>query len=509
MTFSKTGKSHTANTPGSQNSPALTPSTKETNSTVPVSPRANQMPLNYESLLYLQRTIGNQSTLRMAAPHIQRDLDFDNTQWHDGKSAKTLTSGVNPVYGVDNLVIKGIKSGGAQQQFASQVYGGLVEAPRTRAIPVDSAEGRAIVFLLTRKKLLTEAKTNDQTGETTGGINKAVSVLLVMEKAPLRSMEDFVEELGIDGDANPKEVAKNRIRKAKTEMKNPSSFDSVIDKIFTSDFFTDLGKIHAVDMFLGNPDRMDRYGEVAMQNIFINVSSGKYGSLGLDLDVEAASLEKVKSAGKTTGTQKKGNQQRYEASDADKYKNWVLHSIKGSDAKRDLINTTNPADIKANVRFGTMDAPGALDSTDVTALFDPTRIALAINEFRRNLEKWFPKPPADQEPADERERRGDMITTPYYATTLWPLAHNKFAAGIAAGLARIREGMNPGGQYEELYKQSVANNPKEDVLDFAVLQIRAKYFELKQDPYHKYTEADIMTRLEAYAARLDQGWGRV
>ena len=225
-----------------------------------------------------------------------------------------------------------------------------------------------------------------------------------MEKAPLRSMEDFVKELGNPANTSSKEVAKNRLRKAKNEMKDPSSFDSVIDKIFTSTFFDDLGKIHAVDMFLGNPDRMDRYGEVAMQNIFINVSGGNYGSLGLDLDVEAASLAMIQSAGTTTGSKKQGNQQRYETSDADKYKHWVLHSIKGSDARRDLTNTTNPADIKQNARFGTMNAPGALDSTDVTALFDPARIALAINEFRNNLEKWFPKPPADQEPKNERER---------------------------------------------------------------------------------------------------------
>ena len=156
-----------------------------------------------------------------------------------------------------------------------------------------------------------------------------------------------------------------------------------------------------------------------------------------------------------------------------------------------------------------MDAPGALDSTDVTALFDPARIALAINEFKGNLEKWFPKPPADQEPKNERERRGDMISTPYYTATLWPMAHNKFAAGIRTGLTEIREGMKPGGKYEAFYKQSVANNPKEDVFDFAVLKIRAKYFELKQDPYHQYTEADIMTRLEAYAKRLDEGWGQI
>ena len=129
-----------------------TPAAKETNTLIPSgSPQLNQIPLHQESLLYLQRTIGNQSTARLIAPRIQRDLDFDNTQWHDGKSVKPLTSGVNPVFGIDNLVIKGVQSGGAQQQFASQVYGGLVEAPRTRAVPVDSVEGRAIVYFLTRK----------------------------------------------------------------------------------------------------------------------------------------------------------------------------------------------------------------------------------------------------------------------------------------------------------------------------------------------------------------------
>lgn len=499
MTFSNADKSATAKTPASQSKPA-TPSAREIHRATPSnSPHLNhQMPLNPDSMLYLQRTIGNQSTLRWVTPRIQRGLDFDRTAWHKGKAAKTLTSGVNAVFGIDNLVIKALESGGAQQQFASQVYGDLVEAPRTRAVPVDSDEGRAIVFLLGRKKLLPET-----------GLSPKISVLLVMEKAPLRSMEDFVKELGTIGDDNPQELAKNKIRKAEKEVKDPTSFDSVIDHIFASNFFSDLGSIHAIDIFLGNSDRMDRYGAVAMQNIFINVSSGNYGSLGLDLDVEAASLAMVKSAGTTTGKKSTGDQKRYETSDADKYKNWVLHSIKGADAQRDLTNTTDPNDIKPNVHFRTIDAPGAMDSTDVTALFDPARIALAINTFKSNLEKWFPKPPVDQHATNERERRGDMIGTPYYKTTLWPLAHKKFAEGIDRGLIKIKEGMQPGGRYEDLYKESVANNPREAVFDFAVLKIRAKYFELKQDRYHPYTEAEIMTRLEAFAKRLDEGWGRL
>lgn len=479
------------------NSPTLShnPTPTHANKTQSASLATSPQLLNHERTLYLQRTIGNQSTLNLVTPRIQRDLDFDAPKWKKAKNVKALGNGVNEVYGVDNLVIKGLSGGGAQQEFASQVYGGLVEAPQTRAVQVNTPEGQEIIQCLNKHGLLPE-----------GTLKTDTTVLLIMKKSPLRSMEDFTKELGIVGDPNPLEIAKNKLRKGKTELKETTSFDAVIDKIFASNFFNDLGKIHAVDLFLGNTDRMDRYGEVAMQNIFINVSNGNYGSLGLDLDVEAASLAKVKSSGKNTGTQKQGNQKRYEAPDADKYKNWVLHSIKGSDAKRDLVNTADSTDVMQDVRFGYM--KGGMDSTDVTALFDPTRIALAIDQFRANLEKWFPKPPADQEPANERERRGDMIGTPYYTTTLWPLAHQKFYAGIATGITKIRAEMKPDGQYAQFYAQSLKHNPKEDLFDFAVLQIRDKYFELKQDPYRQYTEAEIMGRLEAFAERLDKGWAK-
>lgn len=458
-------------------------------------PQLNQNQFSPEYALQLQRTIGNQSTMRMVASLIQRELDFDAPKWPKGKKVSNLSSGVNPVYGVDNLVIKGLEGGGAQQQFASQVYGEVVEAPRTRAVQVNSNEGQEIIQLLTKKGVLGDK-----------GLNSKVTVLLVMQKSTLRSMEDYAKELGTEGDPNPKEVAKNNLRKEKIEKKNPTSFDSVIDHIFDSSFFLDLGKIHAIDIFLGNSDRMDRYGDVAMQNVFINVENGRYNALGLDLDVEAASLAKVQSKQVITGSAKQGTKKTYATSDADKYKHWVLHSIKGAEATRDLTNTADPTDVKANERFGFM--PGAMDSTDVTSLFDPAKIANAIDQFRASLERWFPKPTSGQDPKNERERRGDLIGTGYYSTTLWPLAHKKYEAGIIDGIAEVRAGMEPGGKYEKFYRDSLKNNPKEDVFDFAVLQIRNKYFELKQDPHHRYTDADIMSRLEAYAKRLDEGWSR-
>ncbi|MBA3871904.1 MAG: hypothetical protein H0X30_22380 [Anaerolineae bacterium] len=448
--------------------------------------------LSQDSIVYLQRTIGNQAVQRLTATLaaqntlIQRDLKFTNTQWHDAKNFKNARSGVNPVIIVDNLVVKGLPSGGAQQEFASQVYGDLVAAPKTRAVQLDSSEGKAIVFQMERKGM--------------PKLNNEVTVLLVMEKVELRSMEDFVKETG--DSKNAEESSMNKLRKGKKEKKNPSSFDSVIDKIFESNFFDDLGRIHAVDMFLGNPDRLDRYGEVAMQNIFVNVGNGSYGSLGLDLDVEAASLALVKSKGASTGTAKQGNKKNFKAIDANEYKDWVLHAIKGADATRTLENATDPTDT-LNQRFGTMNAPGALDSPDISGLFDTAKIALAVNEFRRNLEQWFPKPPAQV--TNERERRGDILGTPFYANVLWPEAHRKFAQGIQTGLATILEGMKPGGKYANLYESSIATNPKEDVFDFAVLKIRARYMHMKQDTVHNYTDLQIMTDLEAFAKRLMLG----
>lgn len=457
--------------------------------------------LTPEGMLHLQRTIGNQATrpiisgLAAGNGFIQRDLAFTTTNWNKAKAVKDVSSGVNRVFIVDNLVLKALPGGGAQQQFASQLYGELVQAPKTRAVQVDSPEGQDIVAMLGEKQMSQLA-------------NK-FNVLLVMEKVGLRSMEDFAEEIGNPGDRN--DDWKNKLRKEKKEKKNPESFDSVINGIFDSKFFDDLGRIHAMDMFLGNADRMDRYGEVAMQNIFISVGkNGNYGSLGLDLDVEAASRGLVKASGKsTTGTNKNKDLKKYEALTANETEEWVLHSIKGADATRELQNVNDPND-KITKRFGTMAGQtGIMDSTDISALFDGARIDKAIEEFRKNLEKWFPKPPTDQPPTNERERRGDMIGTGYYSKFLWPLAKTKFAAGIETGIAAIMKGMEPGGKYADIYKESTQNNPKEETFDFMVLQIRTKYIELKKDTRIQRTEAEIMKSVVAYAERLLKGWGNI
>ena len=469
-----------------------------------------------DNILQLQQTLGNQAVMQMmrqgdiaqAKPTsslfnpsafsmasgqttknqtIQR-LSVNGTKWKKADNAsKGAAEGVNLVFNIgskgEDIVIKGLKSDGAQMQFASQVYEEMVEAPKTRIVQTASAEGAQIVTTL--EKLIKKKKVTNITDATLTKL-KSLPVLMLMEKKDLSTIERFSKELQPD----------------QTKATGNAGAVALITKMFQGSFFIDLGRIHAADIFLGNHDRLDPgMGMTQIQNIFIDIVSGR--ALGMDLDVQASNFESVKNGNLNIG--KKKTQAQFKTIDANAYKDWVQFAIDGSLAQRDVENKETGA-IKQQ-EFGVHVNGKGMGTANVAHLANDNTINTIIDNLKTKMVAGFNVTPNDP----DAQQRIEMLTggndpaLQQQANAKWATAKQQFKLGITQGLVHMAEKMES-GVYKQYFDKATADHGQDAAFDYKVLQIRHMYLKAKKE-YTWLTEAQIRTRLEMYAQFLQTGAG--
>jgi hypothetical protein len=469
-----------------------------------------------DTILHLQQTIGNQAVMRMVRqgtigpakpksaslnPHapmvsgqtgqkhrIQR-ISLTLTDWSQADHARNNTSGdgTNPIvymgFGGQEIVLKFTPSDGAQQEFASKVYSGLVDAPKTQVIQIASPEGQQVIAKL--RELQANGKTKDFTDNTIDVVSK-MRVMVAMEKKNLSTLEHFTKELS----------------PGNTQATGAAKVETLIEKMWSGDFFEQLGKIHAADMFLGNADRLDPGMQKSqVQNIFIDIMSGN--ALGMDLDVQASNLASVKAQpkhanGKTTIS-------------ANSYKDWVQLAIDGSSAKRDLWDAK--AGKTQQQAFGANLNNKAMDTANLSHVLDDAALDKIIDDLKARLVSNFQHRDVVNNPA--AKLRSEMLTgrtdrralgkarAAEVADIRWATAKVRFKAGVAEALAQMERRMD-NGLYGQYFQEATAEHGADDAFDYKVLQIRQKYLKTKRD-YPHLTEARIRDGLEQYAKALDTG----
>lgn len=393
---------------------------------------------------------------------IRRAFELQKTSWKDAISISA--SGGASLTGVFFLKNKGGKSlvvkpaaGGARNQLAGEMMAASgAHSVDQRTIPLDSPEGKAVLKVM--KTLAAKKAKSEKLAKGTHPIEAKITNQLEGGQFDSLSVME-----GYDNLSNMEDLHKS------------DKFPEVFQSMVKNGFFNGLGRTHAADMMMGNEDRLERMND---KNIFVNLWSGQ--SVGLDLDLNAASFEQV-TGDKTEG--KKASQNKGQSAPSlagHQYKDFVSFSIDGTaDAKRKVNGPKGEVDAGMGMRGGGM------ATSAFTKAADPGKAAQVFEDFRQRM---------IDRAASEKFGNEKML-----ATFDWSSPKAQFLKGVADGMAALVAKMDAINDRAGALK---SEHGEDNFLDPRVFKIRAMYYKLLSKGY-----SDKMARetLEMYAEHLVNG----
>jgi hypothetical protein len=300
---------------------------------------------------------------------VRRKLNIDGLNWSEASRINISGGpGLTGVFflsdpGGETLVVKGVK-GRARSQLAAEMMGAATgEHANSKTIALDSVQGKYLLKHMHRLASKYRRKHNTAKGQNPvkgkierqleSGVFDAVMVMPMYEN--VTNLEDVHQR---------------------------DDFPEVLQAMLDGGFFTDLGRIHAADMFMGNEDRLERMND---KNIFVQLTTGR--SLGLDLDLRAANFDQVTKDVRTNPDAKPSS------SDAPSIKGQELHdyvefAIHGTSAKRKFKQGKKTIEGSAGMRglgMATADVAHAADPAKAAKKFDELVARLRIRAVQAKL----------------------------------------------------------------------------------------------------------------------------
>jgi hypothetical protein len=270
-------------------------------------------------VMQLQRTIGNRATQQLIQrqpkpqPQIQR-LTHDDGDWGSVTKSSMATS-VNPVFFLSNdngqsVVVKALNDSPARAMFAQGIMEDVagLKTAKTRIINPKSPEATERLFPQIAAVLRPMRQQYEQVAENLKNTNdeQQKQILVDQERSlrqPLERMERGLIDLGSAQAlmvmetltvASFSEFGEEKANKKLGADKDPAYYEKLFTK---ASLWQSMGRIFAVDQFLGNEDRLETF---KIQNLFVNPE----GEL-IALDNDAIMQDYVRDYTITEGNKKK------------------------------------------------------------------------------------------------------------------------------------------------------------------------------------------------------------
>lgn len=378
---------------------------------------------------------------RTAEPVVRRTLTWTNTDWSE--ASRMSVSGGASLTGVffltgrggETIVVKAA-AGGARSQLAAEMMGAS-EAPglQQRTLLLASKEGRTML-----KEMHRLASKFRRMNKTAKGENP-----LKTKMASQLESGNFDCVTVMPGASNLSNLE---------DLHGNAEFDVVFQRMIAGSFFGDLGRIHAADMIMGNEDRLDRMND---KNIFVDMLSG--GSVGLDLDLNAATFDQV-TTDKTEGKKSRAGGQFGASLAGNNYTDFVAFSLFGSTSRKQVTGVGKTITAPMAMRGGKM------ATADSSKAADPAKAAGVFDEFVHRM-------------IDRAEQAGAA-----HEQTLrnqdWAVPKQQFLAGVTHGLQQLEAKKDRIGQRAGTLKGHFGDD---SFLDPMVFKIRLTFAALLREGY--------------------------
>ncbi|MEO8610276.1 MAG: hypothetical protein ABI690_20440 [Chloroflexota bacterium] len=419
-----------------------------------------------QTILQLQRTIGNratQSLLQRQTNTIQRAFTLNDTDWKEARTlnaTKPGTEGVTGVFFISNkageqLVIKPARRGARSVMATSIMKDVGVDTSGIRNIPFNSTEDKKLRKVV--KKLINQKKATE-------------NALLQWGKLPTSDFDSFVVMEKVENLKTFQNIANG------SGFEDIGEFSRMLDRMWSSAFWFDLGRVHAADMMMGNSDRLDHLN---IKNIFVNSETGR--AVGLDLALETSGFDTV------TKQTPEGLPKSLEGNE---YKDWVTYAIEGVEGKRMQLNRRGEV-----VEGSTGLRGGEVGPSDTRLLTDEGRIRTKIVALHDRVKAELEMGQTND--VQQRIQAWDNAN--------WDEATTGFVNGMRQGMLVLNQKIESGAYDDEArrLKNEFGDDPN---IETTVIKLRNMYYQqMQNDP--DVVEAELRIQLETYAKWLHTGQG--
>jgi hypothetical protein len=419
-----------------------------------------------KTVMQLQRTIGNratQSLLQRQTDTIQRAFTFNDTDWKEARTlnaTKPGTEGVTGVFFISNkageqIVLKPARRGARSVMATSIMKDVGVETSGIRNIPFNSTEDKKLRKVV--KKLIKQKKATENALLQWGKLSTSdFDSFVVMEKVEnLKTFQNIANGSGFE---------------------DIGEFSKMLDRMWSSAFWFDLGRVHAADMIMGNSDRLDHLN---IKNIFVNSETGR--AVGLDLALETSGFDTV------TKQTPEGLPKSLEGNE---YKDWVTYAIEGVEGKRMQLNRRGDV-----VEGSTGLRGGEVGPSDTRLLTDEGRIRAKIVALHDRV-----KAELEMGQTNDVQQRVEA-----WDNANWDEAATGFLNGLRQGMLVLNQKIESGAydQESQHLKNEFGDDPN---IETIVIKLRNMYYQQMQNDT-EVVEAELRIQLETYAQWLHTGQG--
>ena len=416
---------------------------------------------------------------------IRREFTVGKSDWGETKTLKKLGEGsANGVFMLKTksaaLIVKG-QSGAARSQLASEMMEASgAHGVTSRTIALASPEGAQLL-----KVMYKLAKSADKAlPKNTPATDRAMTAVNTLASAKYDSVTVMPS---YDNLSNLVDVARD------------DDVVNMLERMKKNGFFNGLGKIHAADMMMGNEDRLVRGDglEPSLKNTFVNTWSGQ--AVGLDLDMNAQSLDQVTGDIRKDDPTTKSGKANFTGENAPslaqhKYKDYVSFIIKGSSAKKKYTKTVKGVQSEQEGKM--LGRGSSMNSGDMASASDPAGAARVFDRLVQSLvEEVRLEGAKSKVGADTKKSNVDAVAL---ANSNWAPAKAQFLAGVAEGLANLSKKMPEMTKRADELTGQFGDDP---FLDPKAFRVRDMYGQLLK----VHDEPTTMKLLEKYAELLQQG----
>jgi hypothetical protein len=397
--------------------------------------------------------------VQQTGPVVRRALTVDATRWSE--ASRIAVSGGGSLTGVfflsgrggETLVIKAAK-GGARSQLAAEMMGATTgEHSYQRTILLDSGEGKSLLKHMHR--LASKYRRQHKTAKGQNPVKLRIASQLESGKFDAVTVTPMHQNLTNLEDIHSRD-----------------DFPELLQLMLEGGFFADLGRIHAADMVMGNEDRLERMND---KNFFVDMVSG--GSVGLDLDLNAASFDQVVSDIRQPTD--KPSAAAMPSLKGQEVRDYVQFAIHGTSAKKQFKRGKKTVE-------GYMGFRGLTQATaDTSHAADPAKAAKKFDDLITRM--------------TARAQDAGLGNEEVIAAVDWAPYKKAFLKGLTDGLETLAAKM---GRIEARAGRLTALYGDDAALDPLVFKIRLLYAQLIRNGYD---ETQAVQTLEGFVRHVREG----